>query len=168
RAVELTDWLLDQKYNVDCLHGDLSQAKRKTVMKAFRDAKLQLLVATDLAARGLDIEGVTHIINYDIPHDPDWYVHRVGRTGRAGNTGIAITLYTAEESKWLKKIEEKLSLTMEKQNLDGAIIKRRVNDKSVKRMKTVSKTTDKRKVKTTKPAQRRLGSSAKTKQRKGK
>ena len=128
RAIELEDWLATQQYNVDCLHGDLSQAKRKTVMKAFRDAKLQLLVATDLAARGLDIEGVTHIINYDIPHDVDWYVHRVGRTGRAGNSGIAITLYTAEEVKWLKNIEEKLKMKMEKQNLDGETIQRRVID----------------------------------------
>ena len=59
----------------------------KAVMKAFREAKLQVLVASDLAARGLDIEGVTHVVNYDIPHDVDWYVHRIGRTGRAGNEG---------------------------------------------------------------------------------
>lgn len=90
-------------------------------MKAFREAKLQVLVASDLAARGLDIEGVTHVVNYDIPHDVDWYVHRIGRTGRAGNEGIAVTLYTAEEGKWLKNIENKLDVKMERQNLDGKI-----------------------------------------------
>ena len=94
RTKELGEWLGTQGYNVDVLHGEMSQAKRKTVMKAFREAKLQVLVASDLAARGLDIEGVTHVVNYDIPHDVDWYVHRIGRTGRAGNEGIAVTLYT--------------------------------------------------------------------------
>lgn len=94
-------------------------------MKAFRDAKLQILVASDLAARGLDIEGVTHVVNYDIPHDVDWYVHRIGRTGRAGNKGIAVTLYTAEEVKWLKNIETKLDVKMERQNLDGKTLVRR-------------------------------------------
>ena len=80
--------------------------------------------ASDLAARGLDIEGVTHVVNYDIPHDVDWYVHRIGRTGRAGNEGIAVTLYTAEEVKWLKNIENKLDVKMERQNLDGKTIAR--------------------------------------------
>ena len=97
RTKELGDWLGMQGYNVDVLHGEMSPAKRKTVMKSFRDAKIQILVASDLAARGLDVEGVTHVINYDIPHDVDWYVHRIGRTGRAGNEGEAITLYTADE-----------------------------------------------------------------------
>lgn len=119
------EWLGTQGYNVDVLHGEMSQAKRKTVMKAFREAKLQVLVASDLAARGLDIEGVTHVVNYDIPHDVDWYVHRIGRTGRAGNEGIAVTLYTAEEVKWLKNIENKLDVKMERQNLDGKTIARR-------------------------------------------
>ncbi|MEG0971000.1 MAG: DEAD/DEAH box helicase, partial [Acidaminococcaceae bacterium] len=97
RAIALADYLATAQYNVDVLHGEMSQTKRKTVMKAFRDAKLQILVASDLAARGLDIEGVTHVINYDIPHDVDWYVHRIGRTGRAGNEGVAVTFYTADE-----------------------------------------------------------------------
>ena len=125
RTKELGEWLGTQGYNVDVLHGEMSQAKRKTVMKAFREAKLQVLVASDLAARGLDIEGVTHVVNYDIPHDVDWYVHRIGRTGRAGNEGIAVTLYTAEEVKWLKNIENKLDVKMERQNLDGKTIARR-------------------------------------------
>lgn len=126
RTKELGDWLGMQGYNVDVLHGEMSPAKRKTVMKAFRDAKIQILVASDLAARGLDVEGVTHVINYDIPHDVDWYVHRIGRTGRAGNEGEAITLYTADEVKWLRNIENKLGVLMERQNLEGATVARRV------------------------------------------
>ena len=127
RTKELGDWLGMQGFNVDVLHGEMSPAKRKTVMKAFRDAKIQVLVASDLAARGLDVEGVTHVINYDIPHDVDWYVHRIGRTGRAGNDGVAITLYTPEEVKWLRNIETKLGVLMERQNLEGETVARRVS-----------------------------------------
>ncbi|MGE4588419.1 MAG: DEAD/DEAH box helicase [Acidaminococcaceae bacterium] len=147
RAIELEEWLATKQYNVDVLHGEMSQAKRKTVMKAFRDAKLQLLVATDLAARGLDIEGVTHVINYDIPHDVDWYVHRIGRTGRAGREGMAVTLYTADEIHWLKKIEEKLNIQMERQNLAGETVARRVTKKPVLK---VNKDTSAEKVKSAK------------------
>lgn len=127
RTKELGDWLGMQGFNVDVLHGEMSPAKRKTVMKSFRDAKIQILVASDLAARGLDVEGVTHVINYDIPHDVDWYVHRIGRTGRAGNDGVAITLYTPEEVKWLRNIETKLGVLMERQNLEGESVARRVS-----------------------------------------
>ena len=135
RTKELGDWLGTAGYNVDVLHGEMSPAKRKTVMKAFRDAKLQILVASDLAARGLDVEGVTHVVNYDIPHDVDWYVHRIGRTGRAGNEGTAITLYTAEEVKWLRNIEKKLNLIMERQNLEGDTVARRVTNTPAKKSK---------------------------------
>lgn len=126
RAKEVGEWLGTQGYNVDVLHGEMSAVKRKTVMKAFRDARIQILVASDLAARGLDVEGVTHVLNYDIPHDVDWYVHRIGRTGRAGNDGIAVTFYTAEEVKWLRNIETRLNILMERQNLEGKTVARRV------------------------------------------
>ena len=132
---ELGDWLGMQGFNVDVLHGEMSPAKRKTVMKSFRDAKIQVLVASDLAARGLDVEGVTHVINYDIPHDVDWYVHRIGRTGRAGNDGVAITLYTPEEVKWLRNIETKLGVLMERQNLEGETVARRVSTAAPKKKK---------------------------------
>lgn len=135
RTKELGDWLGTQGYNVDVLHGEMSPAKRKTVMKAFRDAKIQILVASDLAARGLDVEGVTHVINYDIPHDVDWYVHRIGRTGRAGNDGIAVTLYTADEVKWLRNIEGKLNVTMERQNLEGKTVARRTTSSAAPKKK---------------------------------
>ena len=135
RTKELGDWLGMQGFNVDVLHGEMSPAKRKTVMKSFRDAKIQVLVASDLAARGLDVEGVTHVINYDIPHDVDWYVHRIGRTGRDGNDGVAITLYTPEEVKWLRNIETKLGVLMERQNLEGETVARRVSTAAPKKKK---------------------------------
>lgn len=126
RTKALGEELGTMGYNVDVLHGEMSPAKRKTVMKAFRDARIQILVASDLAARGLDVEGVTHVVNYDIPHDVDWYVHRIGRTGRAGKDGVAVTLYTADEVKWLRNLEIKLKIEIERQNLEGDVLARRV------------------------------------------
>lgn len=125
RAKEVNDLLGARGYNVDVLTGDMSPAKRKTVMKKFREAKLQILAASDIAARGLDVEGVTHVINYDVPHDAAWYVHRVGRTGRAGRDGMAITLYSPEEVRWLHLVEEKLGITLEKQTAEGKQVVRR-------------------------------------------
>ena len=92
-------------YLADELHGDLTQVQRTRVLGQFRAARLQILVTTDIAARGLDIEGVTHIFNYDIPQDAEWYVHRIGRTGRAGQKGIAITFVNARQYEKLRKIE---------------------------------------------------------------
>lgn len=97
--------LAKKNFEVDELHGDLTQQQRNFVLKKFRDAKIQILVATDIAARGLDIEGVTHVISYDIPRDVETYIHRIGRTGRAGESGTAITLVTPEEIEKLRKIE---------------------------------------------------------------
>ena len=91
RVSELTTKLKQQGYNVDELHGDLSQAKRERAMKRFRALETQYLVATDVAARGLDIDGVTHVFNYDEPEEDVKYTHRIGRTGRAGEKGIAVT-----------------------------------------------------------------------------
>lgn len=105
RAKNLTEAMLDNGFNVDELHGDLSQAKREQVMRRFREADLQYLVATDVAARGLDVEGVTHIFNYDIPHDAETYIHRIGRTGRAGQKGVAITLMSPRDRGHLEAIE---------------------------------------------------------------
>ncbi|XEQ92843.1 DEAD-box ATP-dependent RNA helicase CshA [Sporomusa carbonis] len=95
-------------YISDGLHGDLSQAQRDRVMKKFRDGKLDILIATDVAARGLDIEHITHVINYDIPQDPESYVHRIGRTGRAGKKGVAITFIQPREYRQLKLIEKEI------------------------------------------------------------
>jgi ATP-dependent RNA helicase DeaD len=100
----------------DQLHGDLSQAKREEVMKRFRQRDFQCLIATDVAARGLDIDGITHVFNYDIPQDAESYIHRIGRTGRAGTRGIAITLYSSKDRPILDIIEKELNMTIPKQN----------------------------------------------------
>jgi len=117
RVSKLFDVLKANGFSCDELHGDLSQAKRERVMKRFRDAEVQLLVATDVAARGLDVEGVTHVFNYDIPQDTESYVHRIGRTGRAGMTGLAITFYTSTDRPMLETIEAELNITIAKQNM---------------------------------------------------
>lgn len=96
RVMELTTKLKQKGYNVDELHGDLSQAKRERAMKRFRSLETQYLIATDLAARGLDIEGITHVFNYDEPDKDIKYTHRIGRTGRAGEKGVAVTFIVKE------------------------------------------------------------------------
>lgn len=113
RSSEVNEALIRRGYASDELHGDLSQSKRTQVMKRFRDAKLQILVATDIAARGLDIEGVSHIFNYDIPQDVESYIHRIGRTGRAGQTGVAYTFVTPKDIESLKMIENGINRKIE-------------------------------------------------------
>ena len=93
-------------YPAAAIHGDLTQARREKVLSDFRSGKIMVLIATDVAARGLDIEGVTHVINYDIPDSPETYVHRIGRTGRAGKEGRAITFVSADEMHLLDAIEK--------------------------------------------------------------
>jgi ATP-dependent RNA helicase DeaD len=117
RAKKLTDALQMAGWNVDELHGDLTQAKREQVMEKFRKAKLQILVATDVAARGLDIEGITHVFNYDIPHDAESYIHRIGRTGRAGKDGAAITLAAPKDRAELQRIEKEIGQTIERRSM---------------------------------------------------
>jgi len=102
---EVADKLMQDGYNADALHGDLSQAQRDYVMNKFRIKNLQLLVATDVAARGLDVHDLTHIINYNLPDDPEIYVHRSGRTGRAGKTGISVSLIHSRELNRIKDLE---------------------------------------------------------------
>ena len=104
-AAKLDRALADKGMRVKALHGDLSQGQRDGVMISFKEHKVPLLVATDIAARGLDIEHVTHVINYDLPNNPEIYVHRIGRTGRVGRTGRAITFATAKQREDLKNIE---------------------------------------------------------------
>ncbi|MGC6583428.1 DEAD/DEAH box helicase [Paenibacillus sp. Dod16] len=120
RATTLNEALLAHGYQSDELHGDLSQAKREAVMKRFREAKLQLLVATDVAARGLDVEGVTHVFNYDMPHDVESYIHRIGRTGRAGGNGMAITFAAGKDLNDLQRIEEGISLRLKRVRYDSS------------------------------------------------
>jgi ATP-dependent RNA helicase DeaD len=118
RVSKLYDALKGDGFNCEELHGDLSQAKREKVMKRFRDAEIQYLIATDVAARGLDVEGVTHVFNYDIPLDADSYIHRIGRTGRAGGKGLAITFVTPKDFNYLRLIEKGIQMNLEKRQLD--------------------------------------------------
>ena len=102
---EVADKLMADGYNADALHGDLSQAQRDNVMQRFSSKHLQILVATDVAARGLDVNELTHVINYNLPDDPEVYIHRSGRTGRAGRSGISISIIHLKEKGKLKDIE---------------------------------------------------------------
>jgi ATP-dependent RNA helicase DeaD len=103
---ELSETLIGRGYRAEALHGGLSQEQRDRVMQRFRDGSTELLIATDVAARGLDIEHVSHVFNYDVPSAPDAYVHRIGRTGRAGREGVAITLAEPREHRLLRNIEQ--------------------------------------------------------------
>jgi len=103
---ELANKLAGRGYSAEALNGDLSQEARERVLKRFRKGQIQVLVATDVAARGLDIDNISHVINYDIPYDVESYVHRIGRTGRAGKAGIAISLITPSEQFRLGRIEK--------------------------------------------------------------
>lgn len=105
RVDELSEALQKQGYSADGLHGDLSQNQRDNVMRKFRDGSIDVLVATDVAARGLDVSGVTHVVNFDLPQDPESYVHRIGRTGRAGKEGVAWSFVTPREMDHLRFIE---------------------------------------------------------------
>ncbi len=102
---ELTEALGGRGYDTAALHGGLVQEQRDRVMSRFRDGSIQVLVATDVAARGLDIEQVSHVVNYDVPSDPEAYLHRIGRTGRAGRKGVAVTLVEPREQRLLRNIE---------------------------------------------------------------
>ena len=128
RAKKLHEAMIANGYESDELHGDLTQAKREKAMKRFREAKIQFLVATDVAARGLDVEGVTHVYNYDIPHDVESYVHRIGRTGRAGGDGIAITLVAPKDMDFLRMIEKGIQQKFEMQVIEGVSIPDREDD----------------------------------------
>ncbi|MDW0115158.1 MULTISPECIES: DEAD/DEAH box helicase [Sporosarcina] len=106
RVDELSHALSIRGYLAEGIHGDLTQAKRMSVLRQFKENKIDVLVATDVAARGLDISGVTHVYNFDIPQDPESYVHRIGRTGRAGKSGMAVTFVTPREMGYLRVVEE--------------------------------------------------------------
>ena len=117
RVKTLNIHLQEAGFITDEIHGDLSQSKRERVMKSFRKMEIPLLVATDVAARGLDVEGITHIFNYDIPEDPDSYIHRIGRTGRAGEKGKAYTFVTPKNEEDLSSIEKKINTTLKSKDM---------------------------------------------------
>lgn len=130
-VTELTRYLGERGYRADSLHGDKSQAAREQTLRDFRSRRIQILVATDVAARGLDVQDVTHVVNYSLPRELDNYVHRIGRTARSGKTGVAMSLVTASHRHLLRKIE---NLT-KSQIREGAIPTRKaLGDKKITRL----------------------------------
>lgn len=119
--------LTARAHAAETLHGDLTQAQRDRVMARFRSGQMELLIATDVAARGLDVEHVSHVINYDLPLDPESYVHRIGRTGRAGREGIAISLVTPREKRLLQEIQRTTGAPIQRMRLPslGDVMSRR-------------------------------------------
>ena len=123
---ELAERLVRDGYPADSLHGDLSQAQRDSVMRKFRQKNIKILVATDVAARGLDVEGITHVVHFDLPDDPMAYTHRSGRTARAGKSGLSIALVNPRDRYRVKDIERRCGLRFEFKNIpDGPAICRR-------------------------------------------
>ena len=121
RTAQLATQLIAAGFNVGELHGDMTQGRRTQVLRDFARAKTQILVATDIAARGIDIEGITHVFNYDVPRDVDYYVHRIGRTGRAGNTGLSVMFATRSDEDWVRRIEHNIQATITKFTADGQV-----------------------------------------------
>lgn len=119
-AQNVAEELIKQGYNADALHGDLPQAQRERVMKMYRERTLQLLVATDVAARGLDVQDVTHVIHYGVPDDIDTYIHRAGRTARAGKTGVSLMIATPGERSRQEQIERIIKRKFDKQIIPSA------------------------------------------------
>lgn len=117
RLAEATDLVVDE------LHGDMNQGQRNQVIRNFEKARIQVLVASDIAARGLDVEGVTHVFNYGIPRNLEYYVHRIGRTGRAGTKGMSITYATPEDGLLLRRLERSIEETLTRYNEKGEILR---------------------------------------------
>lgn len=115
----LADALSRRVRGVMAMRGDLPQEKRTRVMRAFREGKIRILVATDVVGRGIDVEGISHVVNYDIPEDPDAYVHRIGRTGRMGKDGKAVTFVTPEQGKELTEIEKFMNKMIAPDSIEG-------------------------------------------------
>lgn len=118
---EVAEKLMHDGYNADALHGDLSQAQRDTVMQKFRIRNLQILVATDVAARGLDVNDLTHVINYNLPDDVEVYTHRSGRTGRANKKGVSVSIIHQKEKFKIKTIERMLKRSFERQQIPNGL-----------------------------------------------
>jgi ATP-dependent RNA helicase RhlE len=119
RAKRLGEQLEKAGYKAASLQGNLSQNRRQAALDGFRDGTFQILVATDIAARGIDVSQISHVVNYDIPDTPEAYIHRIGRTGRAARSGDAFTLVTAEDTIMVRTIEKKLGTELERRNVEG-------------------------------------------------
>ncbi|OHD26671.1 MAG: RNA helicase, partial [Spirochaetes bacterium GWC1_27_15] len=137
----ITTKLADRGYNAECLHGDIAQRQREQILTSFKNKKIMTLVATDVAARGIDVNNLSHVINYSLPQDPESYVHRIGRTGRAGNEGTAITFVTPDEYRRLSFIMKMTKTDIRKEQIPDAeeiiaIKKERLNSELKKIIET--------------------------------
>lgn len=141
RVDELSDGLQARGFRAEGIHGDLTQGKRMSVLNQFKSGRVQILVATDVAARGLDISNVSHVYNFDIPQDPESYVHRIGRTGRAGKKGVAVSFITPREIPHLKLIEKVTNAKVERVNVPSQADARRGQQKIA--LKKLSRTIEK-------------------------
>jgi ATP-dependent RNA helicase RhlE len=119
RAKRLGEQLEKAGYKAASLQGNLSQNRRQAALDGFRDGSYQILVATDIAARGIDVSQISHVVNYDIPDTPEAYIHRIGRTGRAARSGDAFTLVTSEDTLMVRTIEKKLNAQIERRTIEG-------------------------------------------------
>ncbi len=159
RAKRLADQLTRHGHKAVALQGNMTQAQRDKAMAGFRSARFDVLVATDVAARGIDVEGVSHVINFDIPQTPDVYTHRIGRTGRAGRSGKAYTFVAATDYSALKQIERKIGMPIER--LESPIAAAVTQDQpltlAMERRAVAGTRTDDDKETTTRPARRPSG-----------
>src|SRR5207237_375868 len=119
RAKRLAERLHEQSRDVTCLQGNLSQNRRKAALEGFREGRFNILVATDIASRGIDISQITHVINFDVPDTTEAYTHRIGRTGRAAKTGDAFTLVTEQDEAMVRDIERALGAKLERRKIAG-------------------------------------------------
>ena len=153
---EIGSLLYSKGHNVVKLHGDISPRQRKQVMSRINNAEYQYIVASDIASRGIDIDGVSHVINYELPKDMEFYIHRSGRTGRASYTGLAISFYTPRDEEYLDFLENKGIEIIYKDIKNGELIKRRDRNERIKRLQStksieIDKLNLKRKNKKVKP-----------------
>ena len=137
-ASELAIKLLEAGHSVDEYHGNLSQGQRERLVKRFREGKIRMIVATDIAARGLDVDDLSHVINYDLPDNAETYIHRIGRTGRAGKAGAAIALVQPGDRRMLKQIERRLNQKIETSQIPS---RNEVEAKQIAKLKTRVKNT---------------------------
>lgn len=133
---EVGTLLYSKGYNVAKLHGDISPRQRKQIMSRIKKAEFQYIVASDIASRGIDIDGVSHVINYELPKDMEFYIHRSGRTGRANYTGIAISLYTPKDENYLDFLENKGINIIYKDIKNNELVKRRDRNERIKRIQS--------------------------------
>src|SRR6202011_3153240 len=129
RANRLAEYLAKHGVKADRIHGNRSQAQRTAALAGFKDGRLQVLVGTDIAARGIDIDALSHVVNFDVPNVPDDYIHRVGRTARAEALGDALTLVSPDEETDLRGIERAVGTRLPRTKLAGFDYSRRAGDK---------------------------------------